>query len=149
VAGASDNASAELTSLNVTPLVAVMLVLLIIFMVTPTPIQASEARKMNKPDANTGRVTEPNPHQIFLQCSKDGTVYVDRVEVAPAEVDATIKRTIEAKLAENSDLQGVIQCDEEAQVSAMIHLMDLLRESGVKKYAVATEKPKPDAKAGS
>ena len=65
------------------------------------------------------------------------------------EVDSTIQRTIETKLKESTDLQGVIQCDEEAQVGAMIHLMDLLRESGVKKYAVATEKPQPDAKAGA
>ncbi|MCA9715334.1 MAG: biopolymer transporter ExbD [Myxococcales bacterium] len=143
MAASYDNDDEEITSINVTPLVDVMLVLLIIFMVTTTTIQASEAMNINKPDANTGQTMETNPNQIFLQCAKDGSVFVDRQKIAPADVDKTIKDAIAVKLSDNQELQGVIQCDEEAPVGAMIHLMDLLRESGVKKYAVATEKPKP------
>ncbi len=143
MAGSTDSEDQEITGINVTPLVDVMLVLLIIFMVTTTTIQASEAMNINKPDAQTGQTMESNPNQIFLQCAKDGSVFVDRQKIAPEEVDRTIRDAIKVKLADNKDLQGVIQCDEEANVGAMIHLMDLLRESGVKKYAVATEKPKP------
>jgi tRNA pseudouridine13 synthase len=38
---------------------------------------------------------------------------------------------------------NVIMCDEGAEVGAMVHLIDLLRDAGVKKYAIATEKPQP------
>ena len=128
-----------INNINVTPLVDVMLVLLIIFMVTTTKIQESEAMAVDKPDANTGQKLETNKHQILLVCAKDGTITVD---LKPITEDAAIKAAITAKLAEDRDLQGVIKCDEEANVGSMVHLIDLLREAGVKKYAIATEKPK-------
>lgn len=135
-----------ITSINVTPLVDVMLVLLIIFMVTTTKIQESEALAVDKPDAQTGQKMEPKAHHILLSCHKDGQITVDN---KPATDDATIKDAIVRKLAEGRDLQGIIQCDEEAQVRTMIHLIDLLREAGVKKYAIATEKPKAKTGAGT
>lgn len=128
-----------ITSINVTPLVDVMLVLLIIFMVTTTKIQESEALAIDKPDAQTGQKLEPKQHHIVLSCAKDGKLEVDHKAV---DSDAAIKEAISRKLSEGRDLQGIIQCDEEAQVRTMIHLIDLLREAGVKKYAIATEKPK-------
>ena len=30
----------------------------------------------------------------------------------------------------NPDIQGIVQCDTEAQVGAMVHLIDLLRDGG-------------------
>jgi biopolymer transport protein ExbD len=135
-----------INNINVTPLVDVMLVLLIIFMVTTTKIQESEAMAVDKPDANTGQKLETNKKQILLICAKDGTITADR---RPMTGDADIKAAITAKLAEDRDLQGVIQCDEEANVRSMVHLIDLLREAGVKKYAIATEKPKPQAPRGT
>lgn len=135
-----------INSINVTPLVDVMLVLLIIFMVTTTKIQETEALAIDKPDAQTGQKLEPKQHHILLSCVKDGTITVDR---KPVTDDAAIKDAITRKLAESRELQGVIQCDEEAQVRSMIHLIDLLREAGVKKYAIATEKPKAKTGAGS
>lgn len=135
-----------INNINVTPLVDVMLVLLIIFMVTTTKIQESEALAVDKPDAATGQKLEPNKHQILLICAKDGTITADRKPVAD---DAAIKAAITAKLAEDRDLQGVIQCDEEANVGSMVHLIDMLRDAGVKKYAIATEKPKPQTSPGT
>ena len=136
----------EINSINVTPLVDVMLVLLVIFMATTTTIQDSEAMRVDKPDAKTGTKLEPNPHQILLMCTKEGSYAIDRIKVdgeTDNKRDQVIKDAIAAKLKEDQDLQGVIQCDEAAQVGAMVHLIDLLRDSGVKKYAIATEKPKP------
>jgi biopolymer transport protein ExbD len=135
-----------INSINVTPLVDVMLVLLIIFMVTTTKIQESEALAVDKPDAQTGQKLEPKQHHILLTCGKDGKLEVDR---KPVEGDAAIKDAITRKLAEGRDLQGIIQCDEEAQVGTLVHLIDMLREAGVKKYAIATEKPKAKTGVGT
>ncbi|HFE44867.1 MAG TPA: biopolymer transporter ExbD [Nannocystis exedens] len=135
-----------INAINVTPLVDVMLVLLVIFMATTTTIQDSEAMRVDKPDANTGSKIDPNPHQILLMCTADGNYAIDRVSVrgaTEAERDKVITDAIAAKVKDDNELQGVIQCDEAAQVGAMVHLIDLLREQGVKKYAIATEKPKP------
>ena len=48
---------------------------------------------------------------------------------------------VTSRVGQNPELQGIVQCDTEAQVGAMVHLIDLLRDNGVKKYAIATEKP--------
>ena len=45
------------------------------------------------------------------------------------------------KLKQDPDLQGIVQCDTKAEVGRMVHLIDLLRQAGVKKYAIATEQP--------
>jgi len=135
-----------INAINVTPLVDVMLVLLVIFMATTTTIQDSEAMRVDKPDAKTGTKLEPNPHQILLICTKEGAYSIDRVKVTesdPAARDKTIKDAIASKVKEDKDLQGVIMCDEGAEVGVMVHLIDLLRDAGVKKYAIATEKPQP------
>jgi biopolymer transport protein ExbD len=136
VAGHVDDDDSEITAINVTPLVDVTLVLLIIFMVTTTVITNSEGLKVDKPEASSGSTIEGA--SILIQCTEDGQVDVDS---KPALTDAEITEAITDKLVEDRDLQGIVQCDEAADVGKMVHLIDLLREAGVKKYAIATRKP--------
>ena len=136
----------EIVSINITPMVDIMLVLLVIFMVTTTAIQKIEGMEVNKPDANTGQpISDKKPQQIKLACHSDGSVYVDGTET---KTDQEIVKAIKNKLKIDSDLQGIIACDEKAQVAALVHLMDLLRENGVKKYGIVTEKPKNPLNSG-
>jgi biopolymer transport protein ExbD len=128
----------EITSINVTPLVDITLVLLIIFMVTTSVISQQEGLEVAKPEASTGKGLETA--SVLLVCKSDGSVLVDG---KTAVSDAEISEAIMDKLVEDRDLQGIVQCDKEAQVGTMVHLIDLLREAGVKKYAIATQKPAP------
>ncbi len=130
----------EITGINVTPLVDVTLVLLIIFMVTTSIINNPEGLRVDKPEAATGQSVDRA--SILMVCRVDGTTAVDGKEVS---TDAEIKDAITDKLATDRDLQGIVQCDTNAQVGRMVHLIDLLREAGVKKYAIATEQPPEDA----
>ena len=133
-----------IVGINVTPLVDIILVLLVIFMVTTTTIQNVEGLDVDKPDAKTGQDVKDLPTSILLVCDKDGRVLVDGEE---AKDDALVIQRIKSKVEENPDLQGIVQCDERADVGKMVHLIDLLRDNEVKKYAIATEPPK-DAAAG-
>lgn len=127
-------------------MVDIMLVLLVIFMVTTTAIQKIEGMEVDKPDANTGQpISDNKPQQIKLACQSNGTFYVDGTE---ATSDQQIVDAIKDKLKKDSELQGIIACDEKAPVSALVHLMDLLRENGVKKYGIVTEKPKNPLNSG-
>jgi biopolymer transport protein ExbD len=130
-----------ITGINITPMVDIMLVLLVIFMVTTTTINQVEGMQVDKPDAATGKTLDEIPQSILLVCHADGSYVVDG---DPLDKDEDIIERIKAKLENNSDLQGVVQCDEAAQVGKMVHLIDLLRNNGVKKYAIATEKPEQD-----
>ncbi len=136
MAGGDFDDEGEITAINVTPLVDVTLVLLIIFMVTTTVISNPEGVRVTKPEAASGEQLERE--SILLVCHEDGSVVVDGEKVAD---DAAIRDRITDKLARDEQLQGIVQCDTSAEVGAMVRLIDLLRTSGVKKYAIATKKP--------
>jgi biopolymer transport protein ExbD len=126
----------EITGINVTPLVDITLVLLIIFMVTTHLITNAEGVGINKPESTATDKLEGST--LVVVCTADGQASIDG-EVLD---DAGLVDKITDRLAENRDLMGVVQCDEQAQVGLLVHLMDVLRDSGVKKQAVATKKPK-------
>lgn len=141
MAGASIDDDEGIVGINVTPLVDIILVLLVIFMVTTTTISNVEGLEVDKPDAKTGQSVDDLPKSILLVCHKDGSFVVDGNKMRN---DADIIKAIEAKSAGNPDLQGIVSCDEGAEVGKMVHLIDLLRDHGVTKYAIATERPKED-----
>jgi biopolymer transport protein ExbD len=133
----------EITGINITPMVDIILVLLVIFMVTTTTINEIEGMEVDKPDAATGRNVEDLPQSIVLMCRGTDEFAIDGqpVEGSLAEIDAAIAREIKVRVKQNPELQGIVQCDTKAEVGAMVHLIDLLRDNGVTKYAIATEKP--------
>lgn len=137
MAGAIQDDDDEITSINVTPLVDITLVLLIIFMVTTSVISRNEGLAVDKPEAASGNTIEGA--SILVQCTDEGRIAVDGTEIEGG--DAALVEIITDKLVKDRDLQGIVQCDEKAQVGMMVHLIDLLRDSGVKKYAIATKKP--------
>jgi biopolymer transport protein ExbD len=133
----------EITAINITPMVDIILVLLVIFMVTTTTINEIEGMEVDKPDAASGRNIEDLPQSIVLMCRGSNEFAIDGVPVEgdQARIDDEIGKAIRSRVKQNPELQGIVQCDTEAQVGAMVHLIDLLRDNGVTKYAIATEKP--------
>src|SRR5690606_25315993 len=119
------------------------LVLLVIFMVTTATINEIEGMEVDKPDAASGKNVEDMPKSIVLMCRGADEYAIDNapVEGTQAEIDAAIIREVKSRLSQNKEIQGIVQCDTKAEVGAMVHLIDLLREAGVTKYAIATEKP--------
>lgn len=145
MAGGSYDDDEEITGINITPMVDIILVLLVIFMVTTATINQMEGMQVDKPDAASGKSLGELPQSIVLICRGDGEYAIDGepvVGVDAAAVDRQIATEIQARVGQNADLQGIVQCDTEAQVGAMVHLIDLLRDNGVTKYAIATEQPK-------
>jgi biopolymer transport protein ExbD len=136
LAGANLDEDDEITSINVTPLVDVTLVLLIIFMVTTSIISNAEGLQIAKPEASTGEKLDDS--SVMLVCAADGSIEVDGVLMAD---DAAILDKLTTKLVDDRNMQGIVQCDEKAEVGQMVHLIDLMREAGIKKYAIATKKP--------
>lgn len=139
MAGANLDDGDEITSINITPMVDIILVLLVIFMVTTTTIHQLEGMEVNKPDAATGQQIPKEAEQMILVCRDDGSVLIDGVQT---KTDEDIVSAIVAKVKANPKVQSVISCDEQARVKTMVHLIDLLRKNGIKRYAIATEKPK-------
>ncbi|MFV8752193.1 ExbD/TolR family protein [Nannocystaceae bacterium ST9] len=145
MAGGALDDDDEITGINITPMVDIILVLLVIFMVTTATINQVEGMQVDKPDAASGQSLGELPQSIVLICRGDGEYAIDGNPVVGADaaaVDREIVAEIKSRVGQNPELQGIVQCDTEAQVGAMVHLIDLLRDNGVTKYAIATEQPK-------
>ena len=140
MAGANLDDEDGINAINITPMVDIMLVLLVIFMVTTTTINQMQGMQIDKPDAKTGQKLEDLPKHIIVACREDGAILVDNEVMAD---DAALIAKIKTAVAGNPDIQGVLMCDEQAKVGGMMHLLDVMRDNGIKKYAVATEPPQP------
>src|SRR5215831_16630789 len=109
--GAGGNEDYEISGINVTPLVDIMLVLLIIFLVTATYI-VKEAIKIDLPRA--AAAGGPTPRTLTVAIDKDGQVFLDGV----ASSDAAIVRQVGEAHAQKQDLQAVIAADRDARHGA-------------------------------
>lgn len=128
--GASDDDDGMISGINVTPLVDVTLVLLIIFMVTARII-VSQGMPMDLPKSASGEALQT----VFsVELTADGKTRVDS-EVA-ADDEAIIPLAKRAK-AKNKDLRAVIRADKKVEHGRVIHVLDLLRRSGISKIAFA------------
>src|ERR1041384_865997 len=128
--GASDDDDGLIAGINVTPLVDVTLVLLIIFMVTARII-VSQGMPMDLPKSASGEALQT----VFaVELTADGKTRVD--SEAAADDEAIIPLAKKAK-AKNKDLRAVIRADKKVEHGRVIHVLDLLRRSGISKIAFA------------
>jgi biopolymer transport protein TolR len=126
-------------TMNVTPLVDVVLVLLIIFMVV-TPLMAKQfwihlPSKVEK--------EEPPPSQdddtaIVVSVTKEGDILINREKVSDAEFGARLHRVLAAKRQRTV----FFDADEDAEFGTAVKAMDLARGGGADTIAVVT-KPLP------
>ncbi len=133
MAASAQNDDGEITGINVTPLVDVMLVLLIIFMVTATYI-VKQAILVQLPKAASAGQTTAKTLAIVIK--KDGQTYLNGVAVD----DAGLVRQVQAMPQKKADLQALISADKRALHGMVVHVLDLLKEQGISKFAIEIQK---------
>jgi len=121
-----------INGINVTPLVDITLVLLIIFMVTATYI-VQPALRVELPHAATGEDTVKTT--LALQLEKDGALSLNGAKASEDDVRAFIAKALPVK----PDLQAVIAADKAVSHGSVVHLIDLVRQAGVHKFAISVE----------
>ena len=124
----------EITGINVTPLVDIMLVLLVIFLVTTTYI-VKEAIKIELPRAANASAAVTRSLQILV--SKDGQVLLDGVVADDAAIVRKLKSLRRGKLW---DVRAVIRADRDARHGWIVHLLDLIKGQGVTSFAIEVDK---------
>jgi biopolymer transport protein ExbD len=128
--GGSEDDDGMISGINVTPLVDVTLVLLIIFMVTARII-VSQGMPMDLPKSASGEALQT----VFaVELSADGKTRVDSEAAADDESIVPLAKKAKAK---NKDLRAVIRADKKVEHGRVIHVLDLLRRSGISKIAFA------------
>ena len=127
--GASDDSNDEITGINVTPLVDVMLVLLIIFMVTATYI-ANRGIAVNLPKAATGEDV-PAKNLAFV-LDKESKLYLNGEAIS---FDLVPGKIAESK-ARGENLQALISADKETPHGNVVKLIDVIRKNGINDFAI-------------
>jgi len=123
----------EITGINVTPLVDIVLVLLIIFMVTANFI-VRETLEVDLPRAANAGETVQGLVNVVLD--KDGRIYFDGAEVS--EQDLT--RRVSKAVADNSDTRAIISADQALGYGRVMHLIDVIKGQGVARFALNIQK---------
>jgi biopolymer transport protein ExbD len=131
-----DDGGAMIVDINVTPLVDITLVLLIIFMVTASYI-VSPAIKVDLPKAASG--SEQSKTTLALTLTKDGELYLNGEK---SNDDAVVKY-IRSELPGKPDLQAIIAADGGVAHRDVIHVIDLVKRTGVHRFAINVDPNMP------
>lgn len=128
--GGGDN---PVVDINIVPLVDIVLVVLIIFMVTTSYI-VSPSIKVNLPDASTGDATEPS--SLGITVTADRQLLLDGQLITEPDLRARVR---DAKAADK-DVVCLISGDADARHGDVTHIIDLVKQEGVVKFAINIDK---------
>lgn len=117
-----------ITSINVTPLVDVVLVLLIILMVTAGYI-VKQAIPVELPKSATGEAVQIT---LAITIKPDGTLFLDGDPVT----EIVLQKNIQEAHSRDTDLRAVIAADGATRHKSVVGVIDLLRREGVTKFAL-------------
>ena len=144
MAGNLQDNEEEITGINVTPLVDVMLVLLVIFMVTASYIVHKSIR-VTLPKAETAE-TEPKSKNLAFALDEKNRLYLDGREIAFHEIGthiAKIKETLREQQGKKM-LLALISADEKTTHGQVVKLIDTVRKNGIQEFAINVESPPGD-----
>ena len=126
------NQEAEESSVDITPMLDVVFIMLIFFIVTATFIKESGI-DVDKPEAATAIVQEKA--SILVAIDANDQVWINR---RPVDV-RSVRSIIERLHAENPKGTVVIQADRESRNNTLVQVMDASRRAGVYDIALAAE----------
>lgn len=127
------NDDEAISDINIVPLVDIILVVLIIFMVT-APALMKPSVPLQLPEASSGDPTEPTLLQIAI--TSDSRVLVNNQEADEGEA----RRLAGLEVERNPEVQAVVAADRDVPYGTVVRVLDWVKSSGVKKFAVTTDR---------
>jgi biopolymer transport protein TolR len=142
MAGQLQESDDEITGINVTPLVDVVLVLLIIFMVTANFI-VRETMEVDLPRAaNAGETVQG---LLAVVMDKQGRLYLDGEEVSESVLRAKVAESVK----KDAETRAILSADQALPYGDVMHLIDVVKGEGVTRFALNIEKDARGHAAGS
>ena len=127
----------EDVSINLTPLIDVVFLLLIFFMVSTT-FDTTSQLKINLPQASQTQSAE-SARKINLLIDAGGVFYVNSRELTNNN-SATLKAALERTMVD-AKLPIVIQSDAASPVQSLVTAMDVVGQLGLPQVSIATTRP--------
>jgi|SRR3954470_20048251 biopolymer transport protein ExbD len=129
MASQSNDSSDEMISgINITPLVDVVLVLLVVLMVTASYL-ASHSIPVDLPKGATGEAMNTT---LGVSVTRDGLTFLDGQRVDDREFRQRVRTAHEA----DREVRAVIAADGSAAHRNVVHVIDLLRQERVTRFAL-------------
>jgi len=134
MAGGAQDSEDEITGINVTPLVDIVLVLLIIFMVTANFI-VRETVEVDLPRAaNSNDKTVQG--LVMITMDKDARLFFDGTEL---DENALLGK-MRAAVANDKEVRAIISADQSLNYGKVMGLIDLVKEAGITRFALNIQK---------
>lgn len=132
--GAFGGGEEEEATIDLTPMLDVVFIMLIFFIVTASFIKEAGI-DVSRPEAGTlDKIPEAN---ILIAISPSDEIWIDKKQVDPRFVKAQIERLH----AENPKGSIVIQADEDSTNEALTVVMEAAKQAGVSNVAISTDEP--------
>ena len=134
--GSSDDDEDEMNaSINTTPLVDVMLVLLIIFLITIPVVTQSVKLQLPK---ERNLPTQTKPENILLAVSRDGDVYWNTRKMPDSEA---LVQALKKESIKDPQPEVHIRGDEDARYESVGRLVVACQRAGIAQVGFITEAP--------
>ncbi len=131
----SGDSSEVISTINTTPLVDVMLVLLIIFLITVPVVNTSVKVELPKERVE---VRETKPENIIISVDKEGAIYL--YESKMQNLDALVNQLkIKSKLRPQPEIQ--VRGDLNGKYEGVGKILLACQKAGISKVAFITEPP--------
>lgn len=125
----------EVSTINVTPLVDVMLVLLIIFMVITPMLQKNVSVDMVQTKHAIVMNGANKTNAVTISVTRDGKIYLNKDIVAVN----TLASKVEDKIQNKLDKTVYLKCDSRAKYGDVTAVYDQLRDAGVEDIGLLTQ----------
>lgn len=122
----------DISQINVTPLVDVMLVLLVIFMVTAPILQ--QGVSVDLPEVTAAPLVG-SEEQLLVVVARDGKVQLNDTPLAMEE----LKRKLNAIIRVKPDRQVYLRADKNVPYGKVVEVMAAVQTAGVRKLGMVTE----------
>jgi biopolymer transport protein ExbD len=120
----------EESEVNLTPMLDVVFIMLIFFIVTASFVKEAGVEVDRAPAQTAERRERGN---ILVAITENDQIWIDRKEVDPRALRATIERLY----SENPQGQVVIQADKASKNRLLVEVMDAARAAGVESVSIS------------
>lgn len=125
-----------ISTINVTPMVDVMLVLLIIFMVITPMLSKGVSVDMVRTRNPIAMDDADKEDAVVVAVTRDGRIFLGRGQTTPDELGRVVGDIIENKL----DKTVYVKSDARARYERVVEIVNVLRTEGVDQLGLLTER---------
>lgn len=115
------------------PMIDIIFFLLVFFMMNSLQTVAQKALSVQLPQAS--HASQPVQMPIIITVDKEGHITMDNKPVSIDEASAMMQK----HMSENSNAAVILQADRSTAHGQVVAVMDMLKQAGVKRLAIAAE----------